>query len=107
VLRTRIRRWLRAGMIVAAIFVAWFGLGVLTYNDDSSIEVILGGAAGFHWAIIYLTPQGPYEECGHETENSHRTSQARRCCADLAMSVLSGGDADLDPVRRTTGFDDH
>jgi len=48
VLRTRIRRWLRAGIIVAAIFVAWFALGVLTYNDDSSIEVILGETAGFH-----------------------------------------------------------
>jgi len=34
VLRTGIRRWLRAGIIVAAIFVAWFALGVLTYNDD-------------------------------------------------------------------------
>ncbi len=50
-LRIRIRRWLRAGTIVAAIFVAWFALGVLAYNDDSSIEVILGGAAGFHLAI--------------------------------------------------------
>lgn len=47
-LRTRIRRWLRAGIIIAAIFVAWFALGVLTYNDDQSIDVILGGAVGFH-----------------------------------------------------------
>ncbi len=45
VIRTRIKRWLRAGIIVAAIFVAWFALGVLTYSDDPGIDVILGGAA--------------------------------------------------------------
>ena len=48
VLRTRIRRWLRAGLIVTAIFVTWFGLGVLTYNDDPNINLILGETAGFH-----------------------------------------------------------
>ncbi len=47
-LRTRIRRWLRAGIIVAAIFFAWFALSVLTYNDDPGIDLILGEAAGSH-----------------------------------------------------------
>jgi len=44
VLRTRIRHWLRAAIVVGAIFAAWFAIGVLTYNDDTSIDMILGGA---------------------------------------------------------------
>jgi hypothetical protein len=47
VLRTRIARWLRAAIVVAAIFAAWLAIGILTYNDDLSVDAILSGAAGF------------------------------------------------------------
>jgi hypothetical protein len=48
VLHTRIGRWLRAAIVVAAIFAGWLAIGILTYNDDLSVDAILGGAVGFH-----------------------------------------------------------
>jgi hypothetical protein len=35
--KASMRGWLRAVAIGAAIFVAWFALGVLTFYDDPSI----------------------------------------------------------------------
>jgi hypothetical protein len=35
------KHWLRAVAITAAIFATWFALGILTFDDDTTIDAVL------------------------------------------------------------------
>ena len=40
-----IKRWLRTVAIVGGLFVVWFVLGVVTYEEDPGIDRVLLSAA--------------------------------------------------------------
>jgi len=37
-----VKRWLLAVIITAGVFAVWFGLSVLTYDDDPRIDQVIG-----------------------------------------------------------------